>query len=245
MISLSDVQGHWVRDWIKAPGFEDHTTRVHWMQAGRDFADVRIPLERPDLGKARCLQDLDSTALRALAQAEGFAGHVTLEESTCTWHREVNWHGTPDAADIGAISFDAQGRMIEAGVLADYTELWEQRATGATKTLRFGNDTYSGLLIMSDEVGVVGIGRDTKPASKPILDALTEGRLPEDAHLLFDGIHALCQISGGTVMATLATDPFLEGKPILTLNSDTMTWHSVGFDGERVDMTFQIETVPA
>ena len=79
MIRPGDVQGHWVRTWIKAPGFEDHTTRVHWMQAGLDYADVRIPLERPDTRSAACLADLPAAVLRDLARAEGFSGHVTLE----------------------------------------------------------------------------------------------------------------------------------------------------------------------
>lgn len=245
MITPRDVQGHWVRDWIKAPGFEDHTTRVHWMQAGLDYADMRIPLDRPDLGTAHCLADLKASSLHALAQAEGFAGHVTLDGDTCTWHREVNWHGTPDAPDVGAISFDAQGRMIEAGVLAEYTELWEQHATGATTARRFGDGTYSGLLVTAGDVGVLGIGRQAKPTSKPILDALKTGHTPDDAHLLFDGIYALCQISAGAVTATLATNPFVEGTTILTCDADTATWHQTGFDGMKTEHRLQIETVPA
>lgn len=245
MISLSDVQGHWVRDWIKAPGFEDRTTRVHWMQAGPDYADVRVPLERPALGATRSLMELDANALFSLAQAEGFVGHVTLNGDNCTWHREVNWHGAPDATDIGTISFDAHGRMIEAGVLADYTELWEQSATAKTTALRFGDGTYSGLLVMAGDVGVVGIGRATKPASQPILESLKAGHLPVDAHRFFDGIHALCQISGGTVTATLATNPFVEGTTILLLSNDAVTWHQTGFDGTQTDLSLQIESEPA
>ena len=245
MITPRDVQGHWVRDWIKAPGFEDHTTRVHWMQAGPDYADVRVPFDRPDLGAARCLAELDASSLLALAQVEGFAGHVTLDGDTCTWHREVNWHGTPDAPDIGAISFDTKGRMIEAGILTEYTELWEQHAKVATTALRFGDGTYSGLLVTAGDVGVVGIGREAKLASKPILEALKEGHVPDDAHLLFDGMHALCQISEGAVIATLATTPFVEGTPILTLSDYAVTWHQADFDGAQTDKSFQLETVPA
>ena len=245
MTKLGDVQGHWVRDWIKAPGFEDHTTRVHWMQAGLDFADIRVPLDRPELGAARCLAELDASALLALAQAEGFAGHVALDGANCTWHREINWHGTPEAPDIGAISFDTQGRMIEAGVLAEYTELWEQHAKAATAALRFGDGAYSGLLVTSGDVGVLGIGRKAKPASKPILDALEAGDVPEDAQLLFDGIHALCTINADAVIATLATTPFVEGTVILTLDDTAVTWHQTGFDGAQTERCLQFETAPA
>ncbi len=245
MISLRDVQGHWIREWIKAPGFEDHTTRVHWMQAGSDYADVRIPLERPDLHAACSLADLDAAALLELAQAEGFAGHVTLDGDNCTWHREVNWHGAPDTPDVGAISFDTQGRMIEAGVLADYTERWVQHATAETTALRFGDGTYSGLLIQAGEVGVVGIGRETKPASQPIVEALKAGQMPEDVYRLFDGIHALCQISGSCVTATLGTNPFVNDTPLLDLSEDVVTWHQTCFDGTRRDLSLQIESVIA
>ncbi len=245
MINLSDIQGHWVRDWIKAPRFEDHTTRVHWMQAGLDYADVRIPLDRPALGGARSLAELGAASLYKLAEAEGFAGHVTLDGDTCTWHREVNWHGTPDAPDVGAISFDAKGRMIETGVLAEYTELWEQHAQAETTVQRFGDGTYSGLLVQSGELGVVGLGQTTKPATGLIVAALQSGTVSDEVDQLFDGLHALCHIAGRTVTATLATNPLLEGTPILTLGTATVTWHRTGFDGAQTDVTLQTETVPA
>ena len=44
MIDSSDVQAHWRRLWIRAPGFEDADTRVHWMQCGALYADIRVPL---------------------------------------------------------------------------------------------------------------------------------------------------------------------------------------------------------
>ena len=124
MITQADIQGHWVRNWIKAPGFEDHSTRVHWMQAGGLYADIRIPADRPDLSGASSLSALSPDHLLSLGQAEGFAGHVTLDGDHCTWEREINFHGTPDSLDVGAIHFDAQGSMIETGVHADYSELW-------------------------------------------------------------------------------------------------------------------------
>ena len=244
MIGLAALQGHWVRDWIKAPSFEDHTTRVHWMQAGADFADIRVPSERPALGDADCLEGLDAAALLALAQAEGFAGRVTLEDDRCTWHREVNWHGVPDTPDIGAISFDDDGRMIEAGVLAEYTELWEQRAEGEPHALRLSGGDYSGLLVIAGDVGVLGIGRTEKPASQPVLAALKDGAVPLEAATLFDGLHALCRVEAGAVVAVLATNPFVEGQPVLTLAGGAAVWHRTGFDGKRGDVHLKTTTLP-
>lgn len=245
MILLNDVQGHWVRDWIKAPSFEDHTTRVHWIQAGLDYADVRIPLNRPDLGAATCLADLDASSLHALGQAEGFVGHITLHNDTCTWHREVNWHGAPDAPDVGAIAFDEDGRMIETGVLAEYTELWEQHTTEPTKALRLHGRGYSGLMVSAGDICVLGIGQPLKSASQLILDTLQQGNIPKDVFALFDGIHAVCQVTDGCVIPSLATTPFAEGTPILTMHEDSATWHHIGFDGQRQDVLLTFDRDPA
>lgn len=245
MITKAKLQGHWDRLWIKAPGVEDHTTRVHWMQAGRDFADVRIPAKRPDLTGLTSLSELSAPDLHMLAQTEGFAGHVTLDADTCTWHREINWHGISDSADIGQISFDAEGRMVEAGVLADYTELWEQRATAPTQATRFSGGGYQGLFVTDGTLGVLGIGTAEKPATKPVLAALANGDIAEDTAALFDGLHALCRVEGDTVIATLATQPFSEGTPVLRLTPDAVTWHKTGFDGARTDLMMQTKTQSA
>jgi len=240
VIGLPDIQGHWVRDWIKAPGFEDHTTRVHWVQAGNHYADVRIPLDRPDIGGAGAMSDLSARDLGAMAKAEGFAGHVALKGTQVTWHREINWHGTPEAPDVGDISFDAQGRMIEAGVLADYTELWE-RAPGDTSALRFSGHGYSGVVAMVGDRAVVGIGQRDKPATKPLTEALAEDRVPSGIEALFDGLHALCTVAGGALTADLATQPFSEGTPVLSLQGATAVWHRMGFDSTRDDLEMVIE----
>lgn len=245
MITTADIQGHWVRQWIKAPGFEDHSTRVHWMQAGRLYADVRIPLDRPDVGASTCLAELPAATLSKLAQAEGFAGHVTLEGSRCTWHRDINWHGAPDAADVGEIRFDAQGRMIETGVLAEYSELWVQAAETDTSAIRFSNRDYSGFLVVAGDLGVLGIGQTSKPATTPILSALENGRIPEDTDTLFDGLHALCRLEPTQVIATLATNPLAEGQLVVSLSDDAVIWHKTDFDSTRWDVEMQTETVSA
>ncbi len=234
------VQGHWVRDWIKAPGFEDHTTRVHWMQVGSDYADVRIPADRPALSDAEALHDLSAPDLLRLARAEGFAGQTTLAGARCTWHREINWHGTPDIADVGDISFDEQGRMIEAGVLSAYTELWERQPGDDPDVKRFQGDGYSGIVVSRGEVAVLGIGQTDKPATTPVIEALEAGQIPEGIDRFFDGIHALCHWSGHTLIADLATQPFSEGLPVLRNNGTTFTWTRIAFDGTETDVTMRV-----
>lgn len=242
MITEDDIQGHWVRDWIKAPDFEDHTTRVHWMQVGSEYADVRIPLERPDLAGASALSDLPADALHALTMAEGFSGHVTLRGTHCTWHREINWHGPPDALDVGDISFDADGRIIETGVHADYTELWNRRTGHNTKSLRFHGEGYTGLLAMRGPVAVLGIGRQDKPSTKPMIEALAAGHIPAGVDTLFDGVHALGHQSGNVVIADLATQPFAEGKAVVTMNDEHLLWQRIAFDGTSVQLEMHFDT---
>lgn len=237
MIGLDDIQGHWVRKYIKAPGFEDHTTRVHWMQVGTDYADLRVPLHRPDLTAYAALSDVPAECLLELAAAEGFAGHVTLEGPVCTWHREVNWHGAPDVADVGEISFDDAGRMIEAGVLAEYTELWEQSAPDALgRSIRFGGEGYAGVMVVLGQAFVLGIGRPDKLSTKPQLAGLQQGRVDAALWDAFDGVHALGRLVGNVAHAKLATQPFAEAHPIVTLDGESVIWHRTEIDGTRQDI---------
>lgn len=239
MITASDIAGHWVRHWIKTPEFEDHSTRVHWMQAGLDYADVRIPVERPDLSEATCLADLTCSDLALLAHAEGFAGYVTLEGDHCTWHREINWHGPPEMPDVGAISFDDQGRLIEAGVHAAYTELWEQQATAPSTALRVEGGGYQGLLLRCGDACVLGIGQPDSAATSLLRAALEAGQLPKGIERLFDGLHAVGTWANGQMIAQLATNPFAQGQPVVTQSGHGLIWHRIGFGGTRSDIQMQ------
>ncbi len=221
MIAAQDLQGHWQRDWIKAPGFEDHTTRVHWLQAGDLFADIRVPKLRPDLSGCACLADASPADLEALSLAEGFAGTITVEDGDCTWHREMNWQGPPKAADIGRMSFDAEGRLIEDGVLADYRELWVKRPTPPLRGHRLTCGDQSAILIENAEVFLLALG------------AL-------EADLPFGSTYCLGQWEGESGVADLSTNPFCEGQTVLT-RGGTFTWHGPVFDGSRVPQTLHFK----
>lgn len=230
-----DIQGHWIRTWIKAPGFEDHSTRVDWMQSGVTYADVRIPAERPDLSSARCLADLSAADLLLLSKAEGFAGTVRLDGNHCTWDRDINWHGAPTGTDIGAITFDDQNRMIETGVEADYTELWETPGAVDARARTFGTQPVTGYVVSVASAFVLGIGTRGQAATQPILDVLQAGTVPNTIPHLFAGVHAFGHWDGNRAIAIRATNPFCEGKAILTLADTAVIWHETGFDGGTRD----------
>ncbi|WP_159979940.1 hypothetical protein [Roseobacter cerasinus] len=128
--------------------------------------------------------------------------------------------------------------MLERGVLADYTELWVQNAQSTSQVLRFHGADYHGVLVSCGAMGVLAVGRQDKPASRPLVAALAAGQIPDGIGVLFDGLHALCDIDGNTVIASSATDPRTEGMPVLSINEDGVTWHAKQFESmeKRVKM---------
>jgi len=233
LITQRDLQGHWQRDWIKASGFEDTTTRVHWLQAGALFADLRIPLDRPDIAGLSCLADLDAPALRRLMNAEGFAGDITVADSKCTWHRRINWHGVPEQSDIGLMSFDDAGGLIEDGVLAEYRELWQAVPRPPLRSAKVSCGTMSGILIENDTVFLLGIGPDPSGTTQDLITELDSDTAENAAlHQHFASVYVLGRWDGGLGIGELSTNPFYEGQ--VTLERDnSLLWHSIAFTGER------------
>jgi len=230
-----------MRDWIKAPGFEDHTTRVHWMQCGLTYADVRIPLNRPDLGGVASLSDLPPLTLHTLTRAEGFAGTVSLKGDHCTWVREVNWHGQTEVTDIGHIAFDDQSRIIETGVEAEYTELWRHERDPKTQAIRFRGAGYTGFFVTVGRCFVLAIDKADRPALGHLIADLQTGEMPDDVPLLWDGLYASGTWTNGRAVATLATQPFSEGAVVLSLGSTSVMWRKTDFYGHVSEVELQTE----
>lgn len=233
MITIGDLQGHWRRDWIKAPEFEDATTRVNWLQAGTLFGDLRIPMDRPDTAGLTCLADMTPAALRALMEAEGFAGHITVVDEKCTWHRQINWHGVPEQSDIGLMSFDDAGGLIEDGVLAEYRELWQRlpQPDLRSRALRCGD--LSGVVIENDAMFMLAIGGEPRGTTSALIQALDKGTAQTAAlHAHFASTYVLGRWHGAQGIAALSTNPFCEGQVVLE-RAESLLWHSMAFDGHR------------
>lgn len=233
MITQDDLQGHWRRDWIKTPGFEDHTTRVHWMQSGALFADVRIPFDRPDLRGVSSLAELSLPSLRPLLNAEGFAGQITVENSQCTWHRAINWHGVPGQPDIGLMSFDESGGLIEEGVLSELTELWLPVPQSDLRGVKVRAGDMTGVLVETDEVFLLGIGPTPSDNTEELVKACDAGTRPEaELHALFESEYVLGTWDGPFGVAQLSTNPLHEGEVALERKAGII-WHALAFDGRE------------
>jgi len=214
VITTADLQGHWRRDWIKAPDFEDTTTRVHWLQAGALFADLRVPADLPAL-QGGCLADLDAATLQSLLRVEGFAGEITVTDSQCTWHRAINWQGALARPDVGAMWFDGDV-LIEDGVHAQYREAWLAEPTAPLRGHPIAWGDMTGVLVESDDSFLLGIG------------PVPMDRSPRDT---FASFYALGSWDGAHGIADLATDPFAMGKPVLDRAQGSFVWHAPLFTG--------------
>jgi len=230
VIAIDDLQGHWRRDWIRGPGFEDSATHVHWLQAGTLFADLRVPDTLPDLNGMTCLADLDGPTLAAFLDCEAFAGEISLTRDHCTWHRQINWHGTPDLPDVGAMSFAADGTLIEDGVLADYREAWSAVPTGPLRGQKLCWGDMTGVLVENDTEFLFGIGLTPGGKSKPAVSA--SGAVDQDAARdAFGGFYALGRWDGASGIAELSTNPFAREQVVIERKTSGPVWHAPLFAG--------------
>ncbi len=240
MTTQDDLQGLWRRAWIKAPTenptHQDHTTRVFWAQSGTLYADLRIPLERRIPSGATCLADLDAPALLTLMRAEGFAGTIDVADSVCTWAREINWHGETPDVDAGKMWFTEGGDLIEDGVHADYRELWHHDAKPPLQARRVQAGDLSGILVWSPEMFLLGMGRASAPASAPLIEALEAGDIPAALPAHFDTEYTFGHWQLDIAIADLCTNPFREGKTVLSRHGVNWLWHRAGFDGTLADI---------
>lgn len=238
-----EVQGHWRRNWLRAPGVEDATTRVHWLQAGPWCADIRVPLVRPDLG-AGSLSALSGADLAGLLAAEGFAGRTSFAGDVCTWARHWNWRGFPCAVDAGALWFDDWGRLIEDGVHADYREEWVRVPGPGCAAWAVEAGDMDGLLVGNDATFLLGLGQRGAPAWPTLAQALRDGdAAPGDAAAAFGSVYVMGHWDGARGVADLSTQPFCEGHAVLTRDTDSAALTLPDFDGTPVTRALRLRAV--
>ena len=128
-VSLDSLAGTWRRRWIRRPGQQlDASVRVWWVQAARQYADLRIPRGRPSFAGVRSFAQCSQRQLEWLATQEGFAGELSEADGVFHWWRDVDFQPFNGRRDVGRLTYEnAEATvMIEVGVEAPYTELWER-----------------------------------------------------------------------------------------------------------------------
>lgn len=237
---IEELQGHWRRSWLKAPGVLDRDTCVHWMQCGSLYADIRVPATRPDTRGARALADLPDKVLLSLMEAEGFAGEIDLTGDVCTWKREINWHGTTELVDAGRLAFDGPDVLTEIGVHAAYSERWERRDEAADGAMALsGPDGSTGVLVSVGKSFVFGLGTSGARPSKAARAALMVGERGDAVAHHFDGLYVFGHWQGDRGVAVRSTNPLLEGHGVLTCNRNGAVLHVADFYGEGRDIRLQ------
>jgi hypothetical protein len=128
--------GLWRRESLLFPdGSGDFTTNVHWGQTRKLFVDLRIPKERPATAGRKSFAEYSLQELQELAEQKGFAGHIVIEGSSCSWVRYIDYRPDTGRSDAGRLRIDGD-TLYEEGdpnsILASaYQEVY-QRMPSAT-----------------------------------------------------------------------------------------------------------------
>ena len=202
--------GLWRRLWLRAPGIDDHTTRVLWFQGPEVFVDLRIPADLPDLAGLTALADLDAVTLKAVARAEGFAGTTGVVADICTWTRAINAQGPESSADVGALSLTPEG-LLETGIHADYSELWHHDLSDPPRTRALVDaEGRRAFLVWTATHFSLARGWPSAMTGRPLSEALADALTGTDRAPLFDLFDM--EFSHGRLdddapRITLSTDP--------------------------------------
>jgi hypothetical protein len=127
--------GVWSRQSIRFPdGQEDNSTRVWWIQANPHFADLRIPISRPDFEGISSLTECGLNHRQWMGIQQGFSGALAAAEEAWQWHREIDFQPPTGKRDIGTLKLDGTDTklMIEQGVDEPNTETWQRVDDGSS-----------------------------------------------------------------------------------------------------------------
>lgn len=134
--------GVWQRKLLRAPGFEDTSTRVYWLQTRHWHGDIRVPAERPAFTGVNSLAGLGAGDLQALARQQGFGGVTHVDGDLCRWLRHQDFQPPSGDNDIGRMEFETSERAFEHGVEREYFEIWERLPDSVgDEFVRIGDDS--------------------------------------------------------------------------------------------------------
>ena len=122
----SEYLGMWRRTLLEQAGVIDTSTLVLVIQTEQYHADIRIPSKRPDFANVKSLADCSSEQLRWLATQQGFTGITEVNGNISQWLRDHDYQPSNGQRDIGEMTFESEGVIVEIGIEAEYREVWQK-----------------------------------------------------------------------------------------------------------------------
>ncbi|MBE9180277.1 hypothetical protein IQ268_17080 [Oculatella sp. LEGE 06141] len=239
------LTGVWRRLSIETDGSKDTTTQVIWLQTHQCFGDIRIPADRPTNDRSS-LADLTAFDAIALSDQQGFAGMTELQESTCQWHRFIDYQPVTGQRDIGTLAWEGD-LLIEEGVDADYREEWQRIDDGggeftalvvpATASTESGSrPSWQGCLVTAGDRFIYMWNRSQPLPAADSLTALIDSSTPSSEFLAYLD----CEISLGVCQSglvpweiQLSTMPWREGQSLWS-RSDLVIELDQGYIHQRI-----------
>ncbi|MEN0105360.1 MAG: hypothetical protein AAGC84_02935 [Pseudomonas sp.] len=167
--------GVWQRTLLTTTsGVHDTSTRVFWLQTGRLFADLRIPLPAPH-------------GVRELMAQAGFAGLTEIttpaySAETCQWHRAFDVQPPRGSKDIGHMRFVNSECVLEDGLDGSYHEVWERLPDSLGRNWGewlVAADGRQGCLLLAGDYFMFAASRHKPlPAADSLLTLLDAGTCP-------------------------------------------------------------------
>ena len=135
--------GLWRRESLELEdGTLNRTTEAYWGQTFNLFVDIRRPAGRRPARRwapprGRGFPNLTPAERIGLADQQGFAGHVVVEGSHCSWIRAIDYQPDTGRPDVGRLCLEGDV-LIEEGDAAStfamaYREVFRRVADGSRR----------------------------------------------------------------------------------------------------------------
>jgi hypothetical protein len=215
--------GLWKRESIAFDdGEPQETATVFWLQGEKYFADLRIPLDQPQIPTGQSLENLKMKELLMHANFSSFGGNIDATESWIRWNHWMNFLPRPGQVDQGDV-FWRDGKLIEDGQfesfqdLVRYREVWVPQALGDTNlpNIEIFDPGQRLLVVLGEHFIHLQDGRGYAPEfSVPEVETLNEMQLRQLLRFRADYGHR--DPKTGAMEIRLSSDPTRVGQ-ILSL----------------------------
>lgn len=152
-----DCLGVWQRVSLEARGKPaDTSTRAYWIQTSALFADMRVPVARPDFSGKTTLVECSDQDLLWLARQQGIAGMTMAGGDFLHRRRQVDYQPSRGRDNTHRIHFE-DGLLVEENLPGTVQEKWQRLAgpEAGVVTLRLLEEasvtTRKGYLLVMDD----------------------------------------------------------------------------------------------